>query len=108
MKNYIFKFGVEFDGDIFEKDCVKQTEKWIPFRLNLEKEVGKVKIAIDEIGCFVLESTFVDNNFKIPERLGIGFQIEKSSWKNKIRTIEKCDINEICNYNEINQLINNE
>jgi hypothetical protein len=93
MKNYIFKFNEEFDGDVFKKGCIS-TEKPIPYSLDGSPKgiIGNVKLFIDHIGYYV------ESDIILPNKLGFGFLIKESELTTTTRHIIKCELILVSDY----------
>jgi hypothetical protein len=106
MRNYIFKYESDFDNDFFQKNCFIPTEEWLPFCLNgdMGNVIGKIKLGLDNVGCYIEEYEFKEDDFKLPNRIGFGFINESFEYINGKRKIKKCKIMCLMNYEPIKQL----
>jgi len=88
---YLFKFNEEFDGDIFEKDCLKQKDQWTPYSRDatVENIVNEVKVSINEIGCYI---SGMKEEFAITNKLGFGFIVNEYDYINEKRHIKNMQI----------------
>jgi len=91
MKTYIFKYNQPYNEQVFEKDCIKTEDKFLPLILNNEV-IGKCKVSSDEIGCYFEEIEYqedkikLDPNFSNNKNHSIGYNLE---FAQKLKTINE-------------------
>ena len=102
MKIYFIKYNEPYseqDSDVFEKDCVKIEDKFLPVKLNWGEVVGKTKFFSDEVGCYVGEIEYqsdkVKINFTKDLKIDFGFLVDESEIKNGVRHIKKIELKEL-------------
>lgn len=102
MKIYFIKYNEPYseqDSDVFEKDCVKIEDKFLPVKLNWGEVVGQVKFFSDEVGCYVEEIEYQSDKVKIDFskdlKVEFGFIVEDCKIKDSTRYIKKTQIMEI-------------
>lgn len=102
MKIYFIKYNQPYseqDNDVFEKDCVKIEDKFLPIKLNWVEIVGQAKFFGDEVGCYVEEIQYQRDKIKIDFtqdlKVEFGFFVEDCEIKDGIRHITKAKLMEL-------------
>jgi hypothetical protein len=102
MKIYFIKYNEPYSeqhSDVFEKDCVKIEDKFVPVKLNWGEVVGQVKFFSDEIGVYLEEIEYQQDkitiDFNEDLKIEFGFIVEDYEIKDNIRHLKKITLMEL-------------